>query len=89
MLSAFWLAGTAAAFAEAKRPNIIFILTDDQRLEDIEHMPILNRLMVVFVAFDHVEVALRQTGVRLHRRSQCCHTFSTPSTFPEATYARK
>jgi arylsulfatase A-like enzyme len=27
-------------------PNIVFILTDDQRLEDIQHMPILQRLLV-------------------------------------------
>lgn len=33
------------SLAASKPPNIIFILTDDQRLEDVEHMPIAIRLL--------------------------------------------
>jgi arylsulfatase A-like enzyme len=32
--------------ADANHPNIVFILCDDQRLEDIAHMPKLNQLIV-------------------------------------------
>ena len=31
--------------AASKQPNIIFVLTDDQRLEDLEHMPNAIRLL--------------------------------------------
>ena len=35
-----------SAFAEAKiEPNIVFILTDDQRLEDVNYMPRLKKLI--------------------------------------------
>jgi arylsulfatase A-like enzyme len=50
-VSAF-MALAAPAFAEGEkggapsRPNIVFILTDDQRLEDIQHMPKLQQLLV-------------------------------------------
>lgn len=35
-----------AGLANAKRPNILFILTDDQdlRMESVEHMPFLRVL---------------------------------------------
>lgn len=45
LLPALWIIGSSALADEKQRPNIIFILTDDQRLEDTEHMPILNRLL--------------------------------------------
>lgn len=34
------------SISAAAPPNIVMVLTDDQRLEDIEHMPILQRLLV-------------------------------------------
>jgi arylsulfatase A-like enzyme len=43
VLACFWRTSPSNA---AAKPNIIFILTDDQRLEDIKHMPILQRLLV-------------------------------------------
>jgi len=47
MLAATWLSPDSAVAAEHKsKPNILFILTDDQRLEDIKHMPRLNKLLV-------------------------------------------
>jgi arylsulfatase A-like enzyme len=39
----FWRAPILAADS---KPNIIFILTDDQRLDEIKHMPILQSLLV-------------------------------------------
>src|ERR1039457_6871380 len=47
MLATAWLSSGSALAADHKsKPNIVFILTDDQRLEDIEHMPRLNKLLV-------------------------------------------
>jgi len=36
----------APVVAQGVSPNIVFILTDDQRLEDIAHMPRLNKLLI-------------------------------------------
>ncbi|MGH9549246.1 MAG: sulfatase family protein, partial [Terriglobales bacterium] len=45
---AAWLSAIPAASAKEheKEPNIVFILTDDQRLEDINHMPKLKQFLI-------------------------------------------
>lgn len=38
--------GTQTASPEAARPNLVFVLTDDMRDDDLDHMPITRRLLV-------------------------------------------
>src|SRR5690348_11230038 len=45
-LNAQFPAQAAPAPDPSLHPNIVFILTDDQRLEDIDHMPHLQKLLI-------------------------------------------
>jgi N-acetylglucosamine-6-sulfatase len=58
------------------RPNILFILTDDQRLEDIQHMPTLQKLLVAQgMSFDNYfsNVSLCCPSRTSILRGQCAH----------------
>jgi arylsulfatase A-like enzyme len=70
------IAGQPSVLAKPAHPNILFILTDDQRLGDIEHMKSLNSLLVEQGAFfknyfDNVSLCCPSRTSIL--RGQCAH----------------
>ncbi|MFN0071903.1 MAG: sulfatase [Chloroflexota bacterium] len=46
VLSAVWIHGAPSVTSQDRRPNVVLLITDDQRFDTLEHMPIVQHELV-------------------------------------------